>query len=950
MKHNYLVLRNFLILFSLTLSFSSISQTALTDALPIDSKVKIGKLENGLTYYIRQNKKPEQKVELRLVVNAGSILEDEDQQGLAHMAEHMAFNGTKNFKENEIISYLQSIGVGFGNDLNAYTSFNETVYMLPIPTDKPGNVEKGFQILEDWAHQVSYNDIDINDERNVILEESRAGQGAQERMRRQWLPGLFAGSNYANRLPIGKDSIIKNFIPDAIRRFYREWYRPDLMAVVVVGDIEEEKAEALIKKHFAHIAKPINARPRTIAPLPPYNSSNAVVVTDKEATNYAVSVYYSAQPATPSTTLGSYKQDIIKQLFSGLINRRLAELTQKENPPFLAAGMGFSNLARGYEQPYLSVIAGESNAQRALEAALEEVEKVKRFGFTEAELDRIKKTTLSSVERQYNERDKSESANIVEEYIRHYLEGESIPGIENEFNYYKQLIPEVKLDDLNAMAKKFSDGSDNFFAMLLGPEPASNVILPTPEALIATTVAVAKKDVKPYEEKELATTLISKMPTAGKVVKESKNETWGATIWELSNGVKVTVKKTEYKNDQILMGARRPGGSSNYGLNDKFNVNYATGVAEAMGIGEFSPTDLQKVLAGKTASARVVLSGTFDGFSGSSSVKDLETMLQLLYLRATAPRKDTALFRSFVQRNKSQMTFAMANPQTAFIDSLINGLYDNHPQAPIAVPKPEYFDKIDIDKALAIYKERFGDVTGMEFVFVGSIDEAILKPLVETYIGSLPASGKKSEWKDQGVRTVKGQKQLDFYKGQAQQSLILAFHSGEVPYSEDLELKANAISEILNIRIIEELREKIQGIYSGGTSASVNKIPYNNFQIVFQLPCGPEKIDTLLLAMNAEIEALKKDGPSEVVLNKVKQQWIEAYKTSLQENGTWLSTMLTNKFPGGEADRFLNYEKYVNNLTTAQIKVAANMLLSGKNVFTAILRPEPKKEAASGGQ
>lgn len=395
------------------------------------------------------------------------------------------------------------------------------------------------------------------------------------------------------------------------------------------------------------------------------------------------------------------------------------------------------------------------------------------------------------------------------------------------------------------------------------------------------------------------------------------------------------------------MGARRAGGTGNYGVEDKYNVTYATGVAEAMGIGGFSPTDLQKALSGKVASARAILSGTFDGFSGSSNVKDLETMLQLLYLRATSPRKDTSLFRSFVQRNKSQMAFAMANPQTAFIDTLIGALYGNNPLAPVAVPKPEFFDNINVDRVLAIYKERFGDVTGMQFVFVGSVDEAVLKPLVEKYIASLPASGKKTDWKDNGVRTVKGQKQLDFYKGEAQQSLILAFHSGEVPYSEDLELKADAISEVLNIRIIEELREKIQGIYSGGTSASVDKIPYSNYQIVFQLPCGPEKIDTLVLAMNAEIESLKKNGPTEEVLNKVKQQWIEAHKTSLQENGTWLNRILRDRFPGADADRFLNYEKYVSGLTPAQIKVAANMLLNGKNVFTAILRPEPKKAASS---
>jgi zinc protease len=930
--------------FAFSVSMASIAQTGLKDPLPIDPKVKMGKLENGLTYFIRENKKPEQKVELRLVINAGSILEDNDQQGLAHMAEHMAFNGTKNFKENEIVSYLQSIGVGFGNDLNAYTSFNETVYMLPIPTDKPGNVEKGFQILEDWAHQVTYNDKDINDERNVILEESRQGQGAQERMRRKWLPGLFAGSKYANRLPIGIDSIISTFKPDAIRRFYKEWYRPNLMAVIVVGDIGNKEAEELVKKHFAHLKNPANPRPREMASLNPYAQNKAIVVTDQEATNYSIAVYYSAIPSKQSSTLGEYRNDIVKQLFAGLVNQRLRDLTQKENPPFLAAGLGFSNLARGYEQPYVSVITGENDTKRGLEATLEEVERVKRYGFTAPELERIKKSTLAGIERMHNERDKSESMDFVEEYIGHFLEGEAIPGIENEYKYYQALMPSITLEDLNAMAKKIAEGSGTFYAMLLGPQPSATVKLPTAEELIAINMAVAKKDVKPYEEKAIAASLISKMPVAGKIVSETKDATWGATVWELSNGVKVTVKKTDYKNDQIIMGARRAGGIGNYPLAEKYNANYATAVAEAMGIGEFSPTDLQKALSGKVASARAVLSGTFDGFSGSSNVKDLETMMQLLYLRATSPRTDTALFRSFVQRSKSQMAFAMSNPQTAFIDTLINAMYDNNPLAPIAVPKAEYYDKINMDKALAIYRERLGDASGMHFVFVGSIDEAVLKPLVETYIASLPASGKKFEWKDQGVRMTKGKKQLDFYKGQAQQSLILAFHSGEVPYSEDLELKADAISEILNIRIIEELREKIQGIYSGGTSASVEKIPYNNFQIVFQLPCGPEKIDTLLLAMNAEIESLKKNGPTEEVLNKVKQQWVEAYKTSLQENGTWLNRILRDRFPGAEADRFLNYEKYVAALTPAQIKVAANILLGGQNVFTAILRPEVKKE------
>lgn len=925
-----------------------LAQPNLSEALPVDSKVKIGKLDNGLTYYIRQNKMPEKKVELRLVVNAGSLQEDDDQQGLAHMAEHMAFNGTKNFKENDIISYLQSIGVGFGNDLNAYTSFNETVYMLPIPIDKKENLEKGFQILEDWAHQVTYTDKDIDDERNVILEESRLGQGAGERMRRQWLPGLLAGSKYAVRLPIGIDSIIQHFKNDAIRRYYRDWYRPDLMAVVVVGDIAPQEAEDMIKKHFAHIKMPANPRPRVLEPLPPYNQSNAVVVTDKEATSYSTSIYYSARKTEPSTTLGQYRDDIVKSIFSSLINQRLQELTQQANPPFLSAGLGYSDLVRGYEQPTLYVANGTSDARKSLEAALEEIEKVKRFGFTAPELDRVKKRIMASMERMHNERDKLESEDLVEEYIRHYLEGEAIPGIENEYKYYQQLMPGITLDDINKMAKQFAEESGNFFAMHLGPDPDANTKLPTAAELVALPQEAAKKDVKPYEEKAVAENLLAALPKKGSVVKETKDAKWGTTTWELSNGVKVTLKPTTLKNDQVLMGARRPGGSGNYGAADKLNVNYATAIADAMGAGDFSPTDLQKALSGKVASARTVLGPTFDGFSGSSSVKDIETMFQLLHLKALYPRVDTGLYRSFVQRNKAQMTFAMASPQTAFIDSLIKRLYDNHPNAPIAVPRPEYFDAIDMDRAMAIYNERFADFTGMHFVMVGSLNLDSLKPLVETYLGSLPASGKKYTWKDNGVRYAKGKQQLDFYKGQAEQSLIFAVHSGEIKHSEAMEMQAEAVSEILNIRIIEELREKIQGIYSGGSNASVSKLPYEGYQFLFQLPCGPDKIDTLLLAMNTEIELLKKNGPRVEDLNKVKQQWIEAHKTSLQENGTWLNKILQGVFPGGDADRFLNYEKYVNALTVQDVKRAANLLFTGKNVLTAILRPEAKQEKAAG--
>ncbi len=940
MKQTIRIIRQLLPALLLIAQCQLAAQIQLTDKIPVDPSVKIGKLENGLTYYIKENKKPEQKVELRLVVNAGSILEDDDQQGLAHMAEHMAFNGTKNFKKNDIINFLQKIGVGFGNDLNAYTSFDETVYMLPIPVDKPENLEKGFRVLEDWAHNVSYLDSDINSERNIILEESRLGKGAEDRMFRQIYPSLFAGSKYADRLPIGIDSIIRTFKPDAIRRFYHEWYRPDLMAVIVVGDVPVAKAEEMIIKHFSGLKNPSNQRARELSKVPPYQSNSAKMVTDKEATNYDVSVSYSAFPFLQATTVGGYKDDIIRNIFTSLLNTRLRELTQKENPPFLYAYGYFNSYARDYNQFNASAgVATADVAGKGLATLIEEIEKAKRFGFTAAELDRAKLNLMANMERAYNERDKTESARYVDEYIRNFLENESIPGVATELGYYKFLLPQITLDDVKNVSALLQK-TPNFFISLTGPQAP---VLPSAGSLVAVADSVtALKDIKPWEEKQISTTLLKKIPTKGKIIKETKDPLLGTKTWTLSNGTTVTIKKTDFKNDEIQMGARRFGGSSNYGIADKYNSAYALGVINAMGYGDFSPTDLQKIMAGKTASAGVSMSRTTDGYSGSSSVKDLETMLQLLHLKATSPRKDTTLFQAYVQKSKAQLAFALADQQTAFVDTLIKTVYHNDPAAPIAVPRPEYFDKINLKRAMEIYRERFGNAYGMHFVFVGSIDEATLRPLVEKYIGGLPSVKKNFTFKDNGLRPVKGKIDLNVYKGQAEKSMILMMMTGETPYSEDLALKAAAIAEVLNIRMNEELREKIQGIYSGHASVGLEKYPYPNYSVFVQLPTGPEKIDTLMKAMNAEFRQIKTMGPSAENLSKVKIQWTESRRTAMKQNGTWMGYLLSASIDKRNPDRFLHYEKYVNVLTPAELQAAAKLLLSGQNIVNAILMPEKR--------
>jgi len=932
-----------LIVFVLASSSNLFAQQNLNEKLTIDPNVRIGKLSNGLTYYIRQNKKPEQKVELRLVVNAGSVLEDDNQQGLAHLSEHMAFNGTTHFKKNDIISFLQSIGVGFGNDLNAYTSFDETVYILPIPTDKPTNIEKGFQILEDWAHNVTYNDKDIDGERPIVLEESRLGKGANDRMFRKIYPELFAGSKYANRLPIGLDSIVKNASYDVIKKFYKDWYRPDLMAVIVVGDIDPKKAEDLVKKYFNGLKNPVNERPRINPPVPPYQKSTAEVVTDKEATSYSFQVHYSAEKIDPTTTLGEFKNDLTKDIFSSLLNQRLRELTQKENPPFLYAYSGFGSYARGYEAFSATIATGGNDSLRALQAFQEELERVKKYGFTKAELDRAKINMLTSIEQSFKEKNKTESGNYAEEYIRNFLTNEPIPGIEKENQYYKELLPQITVDDVNEIAKKLSQNSNEFIA-LTGPDPAPDKTLPTDGELLAVRSEVDKMDIKPYEEKAISTSLLTKMPKAGKITSIKKNAVLGTTEFTLSNGVTVTLKHTDFKNDQILMSAVRPGGKDNYGVDDKYNAEYMIPVISSMGVGDFSPVDLRKALTGKTVIVNPSFGTVSEGMSGSSSVKDVESMMQLMYLYFTSPRVDTGLFKSYIQKNKAQLAFLSANPQVVFIDSLFKVMYHHSPLAPIAVPKSEYFDHINLERVMQIYKGRFGDVNGMHFTFVGSIDENNLKPLLEKYIASLPATSKKFNYVDNKLRPASGKIDVNVYKGKDPKALILGVYSGEIPYSDELDLKAQAISEILNIRIIENLREKIQGIYGGGTQAQFEKVPYPHYTFFLQLPCGPEKVDTLLIAANAEIQNLIKNGPSKENMEKVKQQWKEQYKVNIKENGTWLSQLQSFYFPGDNPDYFINYEKYVNALTPKDIQDAAKLLLSTKNVVTGILRPEKAKE------
>jgi zinc protease len=909
------------------------------DKLPLDPSVKMGKLKNGLTYYIKKNTKPEKKVELRLVVNAGSILEDDDQQGLAHFTEHMAFNGTKNFKKNELVSYLQSIGVEFGADLNAYTGFDETVYILPIPTEKKENVLKGFQILQDWASNVTFDNGEIDKERGVVLEESRLGKGAEDRMNQIVYPKLFEGSKYAARLPIGKDEILKNFKYDAIKRFYRDWYRPDLMAVVVVGDLDPAEAETLIKQHFEKIKAPSKARERVLSAVPPRSKSEGLVVTDPEATNHVVEVHYSYKKEKEVITVNDYREYIVRRLFTSMLSQRMQELTQKAEPPFVFGGSFIGGYARGYEEFQSIAYIGKGGIEPAVNALIMENERARKFGFTANELDRTKKMLMKTMERSYNERDKTESSTHVEQFVRHYLSKEPAPGIENEFNYFKQYLDGITLEEVNKYASlHIPADSENKFVVLTGPEKA-DFKLPSNDELLAIADKAAKAEIVAWEEKAVASSLMETKPVAGKIIDQKENTNLGTVELTLSNGVKVILKSTDFKNDQVVMNATRFGGQYQYDTKDRFNAEFASTLVTQMGVGQFSPVDLRKVLAGKNASVSPRIGTLTEALSGQCSASDVETMLQLTHLYFTAPREDEDLFKSFVSRQQALYQNMMADPQFTFQDSLIRIIYRNHPWAP-KLPKPENFAQIDKQRALQIYKERFGNANGFTFAIVGKFAIEEIKPLIETYLASLPSTNQTSTFKDVGLRPVKGVVKKEVKKGTEQKSFIRIFWNGEAPYSDEELLKLQALTEIVNIKLIENLREELGGIYGGGMFGNLAKYPYNNYSVGIALPCGPENVDQLIKATLSELDKLKKEGPKEEDLNKVKETWRQQYEVNIKDNQFWARQLIQPVEAGTNPQNVISYPQRVAALSTNDVKDAANKYLDMKNFVQVVLYPE----------
>lgn len=909
--------------------------------IPLNPNVKKGTLENGLTYYIQNNGKPADKLELRLVVNAGSILETKDQLGLAHFMEHMNFNGTKNFQKNELVDYLQSIGVKFGADLNAYTSFDETVYILPIPSDDPEKLEKGFQILEDWAHNATLTDEAIDDERGVVLEEYRLGLGPNKRMMQEYLPKLMYGSRYADRLPIGTKENLDNFEYKDVRDYYTNWYRPDLMAVVAVGDLDAEVLEAKIKKHFGGIAKAKSPKKREEFSMPNHEETLVAIATDKEAPFTQIQVVYKDTFKAPKIeTVTDFKDELTKDLFATMINNRLTELTNSPNPPFV---FGFSyyggTFARG-KNAYQSIASTSESGQLAgLKALLEENERVKQYGFQEGEFERAKASIMARLEKSYNDRDKQESNRIIGQYIQNYLDDAPAPGVAWQYETTKSLLPTIELAEVSKLINTFIH-DDNRVIILTGPEK-ENLKKVTEAEVLTLLKDVQNSKIEPYKDNLVRQELVENLKPEGSITKTETDAKLGVTTLTLSNGAKVIYKKTDFKNDEVLFEAFSFGGTSLYSDEEFLATTYANGGINEAGIGGLSKTDLSKMMSGKIANVSASVGLTTENLRGQAAPKDLETLFQMIYLYFTDVNKDAEAYQSYISKQKSFLANIMSNPNFYFNDQINQFQNQGNPRY-TGFPTVEDLEAADYDLAYAKFLERFEDAGDFNFYFVGNVDEAKLKEFSKKYIASLPATNSNETFNPTTFRRKDAFQKKVINKGTDPKSMVtITWREDDVPYNEEESVLVDALGEVLSIKLIEKLREEEGGVYGAGANGNFRKLSYPGVTFSISFPCGPENVDKLIAAALAEVEKIKKSGPTQKDVDKVKEAVLVENKENLEKNNFWMRTLVTAATEDRSIDAFVDAESDVETITAKGIQDVANKYLD-ENYFLGILMPEKK--------
>lgn len=903
--------------------------------LPKDPAVRHGVLANGMTYYIRKNSKPENRAELRLLVNAGSLLEEDDQQGIAHFLEHMAFNGTENFAKKELVDYLQSIGMKFGAHVNAMTSFEETVYLLRVPTEDDSITNKALQILEDWARAISLDPEEIEAERGVVIEEWRLSLGAQNRVTMEQIPILFKDGRHAQRLPIGKKEILENAPPAAFKRFYDRWYRPDLMAVVAVGDFDPQVMEQKIKNQFEDLQKPKAPANRPDFHIPDHKETFFAAITDPELTESEIIIYYKHDPK-PSGTESAYRASLVSNLAETMLNRRLSERAREANPPFIYAYTGESGMARTKRLIVQAASIKGDAFEEGLRALLEGSRQVALHGFTPTELEREKAEMLRGMTKAFEERDKTHSAVYAGEYQRNFLNGESFPGIEVEFELYKKFLPTISLEEVNKVADNwFRD--ENRVIFVTAPEKDS-ITLPTRDAVYAIIADVNQKDVPAYEDRALDQELFNQNPVAGSVVETSTVPQLNITEWRLSNGARVILKPTDFKNDQILFSGSSVGGHSLVSNEDYVPAMTATVIQNASGLGDFDAIQLDKKLQGKRVGVSPFI-GTFgEALSGQASVDELEILFQLIHLQFTAPRFSETAFQSIQTRWKALVENRLSNPNAVFQNAITQELFGDHPRhQPMSA---ELLEKMNLAQSEAIYKDRFADASDFTFYFVGNVSPAQLKPLVENYLASLPNLGRNETWRNPGDVIKPGKKEVTVRKGlEPKASVRLLFH-GDAEWNSDNRLHLGALNDIIKLRLYDTLREEKGGTYGVAVSGSLEKEPQPAYMNRITFGCSPENVEELVQATLDELDRIAKEGVEDSYLIKMRETLLRTYEENQTNNSFWLGNLQFLYDNNIDPLRLLDYEERVKGITNDHIRQAAKVFYNPDQYLKAVLLPE----------
>ncbi len=920
----------------------SAQQASQMQQLPIDPNVRYGVLDNGLTYYVRHNAEPKNRAEFHIAQKVGSILENEDQRGLAHFLEHMAFNGTEHFPGKNMLNYLENNGIKFGVDINAYTGFDQTVYRISnVPTQNQGLVDSCLLVLYDWACAISLEDKEIDNERGVIHEEWRTSSNA---MRRTWdvtVPIMFEGSQYANRMPIGTMDVILNFPYQTLRDYYEKWYRPDQQGIIVIGDFDVDKMEQQVKELFGKIEMPESPAERIYYPVPDNNEPIFAFHKDKETEYTRIDIYMKHEPmprelkGTISGAIADYMNNIISQMF----NERLNEITQKPNAPFFASAIydGDYFIATTKDAFTLIALTQDNGTIEATKGILREAERVDRFGFTASEYDRARISLLADYENKFKERNNRKSIDYAEEYISHFTDGGYIPGIEMEYQLLQAIAPQITVEAVNEYVKSLINDENNLVISLTGPDK-EGVTYPTKEEMLAAIDEVKKEEIVAYVDNVSNEPLIAKEPVAGSVTKETPGKKFGTTEWTLSNGVKVILKPTDFKSDEIMMQAVSKGGTSLYKNPDRKlakNLGMTAEIVGLGGLGQFTNTELQKALAGKLVSTKFSLGELSEQITAGCSPKDLETMMQLVYLTFTDIHRDDEAFAAWKEQMKAVLANTANNPQYIFSDSLQATLYNHNVMREQL--HSEDIDLIDYDLCLNIAQERLTNAADYTFIFVGNFEVDSLKPLVERYIASLPAN-KKREKAGKSISIQKGIIDNNFTTPmQTAKSTVYAIYSGDLKYNLRNYLMMNILGDVMDIVYTETIREEEGGTYGVGTSANLSSTD-NRWLFLFGFDTNPQDQERLTKRAQAELQKVVTEGPREKDFAKVKEYLLKQHAQQLHENSYWMNTIKSNAM--GYGDNSTDYEAIVNSITLDDMKKFGRKVFNGKNLIKVIMTGE----------